>query len=151
MNYEEYEETFFLFNRIFEEGLEPPNLKTEKFIELWYDVDLEMSREMLAGPFYSVTIYYNCDYVFEGKHEYFKEIRSCEDFLNWCLNIIKNYKSKIEQVDAIGAIEKEDKHILLLQAEVMEKLSFMVYDIQKDRWKTINKLYYDNTSKLDKS
>ena len=77
--------------------------------------------------------------------------RNCEDFLNWCLNIIKHYKSKIEQVDAIGAIEKEDKHILLVQAEVMEKLSFMVCDIQKDIWKIINKLYYDNTSQLDKS
>lgn len=144
MNYEEYEENLLLFSRLFEEGFNRPNIKTKKFTELWYDVDLLMSREALSGPFYHVDMYYNCDYVFEGEHEYFKEIRSCEDLLNWCLSIIKFYKSKINQVDAILSDEKEDKQILLLQAEVMEKLSFMVYDIQKDRWKFIKKPYLDN-------
>lgn len=89
MNYEEYEENLLLFNKLFEEGFNRPNLKTEKFIQLWHDVDLLIGREALSGPFYHVDMYYNCDYVFEGSHEHFKEIRSCEDFLNWCLSIIK--------------------------------------------------------------
>lgn len=114
MNSEEYEENLLLFNRLLEEGFDRPNLKTKKFTELWYDVDLLMGREALSGPFYIVDMYYNCDYVFEGKHECFKEIRSCEDFLNWCLSIIKCYKNKIKQVDAIVSDEKEDKQILLL-------------------------------------
>ena len=144
MDHEKYEENLLLFNRLFEEGFNKPNLKTEKFNELWYDVDLLMGREALSGPLYHVDMYYNCDYVFEGKHECFKDLRSCEDFLNWCLNIIKSCKSKIDQVDAIFSDEKEDKQILLLQVEVMEKLSFMAYDIQKDRWKFIKKPYSDN-------
>ena len=84
--YEEYEENLLLFSRLFEEGFNRPNIKTKKFTELWYDVDLLMGREALSGPFYHVDMYYNCDYVFEGEHEYFKEIRSCEDLLNWCLS-----------------------------------------------------------------
>ncbi|MPM82333.1 hypothetical protein SDC9_129394 [bioreactor metagenome] len=144
MSYEEYEKTFLLFSRLFEEGFKKPNFKTEKFKELWYDVDVLMYREALSGPFYTVDMYYNCDYVFEGEHECFKEVGSCEDFLNWCLNIIKSYKNKINQVDTIINDEKEDKQIMLLQAEIMEKLSFMVYDIQKDRWKFIKKPYPDN-------
>lgn len=144
MNYEKYEENLLLFSRLFEEGFNVPNIKTKKFTELWYDVNLLMCREALSGPFYNVDMYYNCDYVFEGIHECFKEIRSCEDFLNWCLSIIKYYKIKIQQVDTTVSDEKEDKQILLLQAEVMEKLSFMAYDIQKDRWKFIKKPYSDN-------
>ncbi|KZL89955.1 hypothetical protein [Clostridium magnum] len=144
MNYEEYEENLLSFSRLFEEGFKKPNFKTKKFTELWYDVDVLMCREALSGPFYHVDMYYNCDYVFEGEHEWFKEIRSCEDFLNWCLSIIKLYKSKINQVDSIIPDEKEDKQIMLLQADIMEKLSFMVYDIQKDRWKFIKKPYSDN-------
>lgn len=49
-------------------------------------------------------MYHNYDYVFQGKHECFKEIRSCEDFLSWCLNIIKTYKDKIKQVHTIGVM-----------------------------------------------
>lgn len=44
MSYEKYEETFLLFNKLFEEGFHRSNLKTEKFIELRNDVNLMMSR-----------------------------------------------------------------------------------------------------------
>lgn len=148
MNYEKYEENFLLFNSLFEEGFNRPNLKTQKFIELWYDVILLMSREMLSGPFYNIKMYYNCDYIFKGENVLFKEIRSCEDFLNWCLNIAKDYNFKIQQLDAIDSNEEDDKTILLIQAEAMIKLSYMAYEIQKDRWKFINKSFSNNTSQL---
>lgn len=134
---QEYEDNFILFRKLFEEGFSKPSLKTDKFIGLWYNVDLLMVREALSGPFYNVATYYNCDYVFEGKREYFKEINTCEDFLNWCLNIIKRYKNKINLTNASDCIEEQDKGTLLVQAETMKKLSYMVYDIQKDRWELI--------------
>lgn len=137
-DYEEYEEYFLLFSRLFEEGFNRPELKTKKFITLWYDVDV---LDLLAGPFYSIDTRYNCDYVFEGTHEYFKEIKSCEDFLNWCLKIIKLYISKIEELDCVNHSEEDDKRTMLLQASVFERLTYMAYDIQKDRWKFIKKPY----------
>lgn len=129
-----------LFSRLFEEGFNKPELKTKKFITLWYDVDVDV-LDFLAGPFYNIDTCYNCDYVFEGNHEYFKEIKSCENFLDWCLEIIKLYISKIEELDCINPSEEDDKRIMLLQASVFEKLTYMAYDIQKDRWKFIKKPY----------
>ncbi|WP_315118406.1 hypothetical protein [uncultured Clostridium sp.] len=139
MNCQDYEETLLLFNKLFNEGFYKPNFKTKKFNDLWYDVDMLLFRDALAGPFYQIHTHDNCDYVFEGKHESFKEIRSCEDFLNWCLNIIECYRNIINQVGSIDANEEKDKQVLLSQAAVMEKLSFIAFDIQKDRWRFIKK------------
>jgi len=129
----DYEEDFLTFSKLFEEGFKKPNFKSEKFSELWCDIDVMMCREALSGPFYNIVEDHNCDYVFEGNHEYFKEIKSCEYFLNLCLDIVKLYKSKINEVEPVTLDEKEDKQIMLIQADIMEKLSFMAYNTQKDR------------------
>lgn len=115
---------------MFEETFYNPKFKTRKFHEL--DQDLEGLQDTIAGPFYSIYTNKNCDYVFEGDREVFKGIKSCEDYLNWCLDIIKDYKNMVNEIKACSEDEKEDKEVLLSKAIVMEKMSYLAFNIQND-------------------
>lgn len=121
-----------IFKELFEQAFYiSPKFKTNKLKEFWSD--MELLRDALAGPLYSIYSNGNCDYVFKGKHEAFKEIKNNESFLSWFLYIVEDYKTRINIINAVNMDEKEDKQVLLQQAKIMERLSYIAVDIQKRR------------------
>ena len=88
---------------------------------------------MLAGPFYSICKDGNCDYVFKGDHEIFKEMKNNELFLSWCLEVVEDYRNRVNNINAVNMNEEEDKQVLLEQTKIMERLSYIAVDIQKRR------------------
>ncbi len=130
----ENKENLLLFKELFEEGFynTKSKLKTRKFRNFY--IDTELIRDSIAGPFYSIYMKGNCDYVFNGNHENFKRIKNCEDYLTWCLEIIAHYKNKVNEEKAFDEKEEKDKQVLLSQIELMKRMSYMAFDIQKDRF-----------------
>lgn len=108
-----------------------PKLETKKFKRVYEDLcDIE---DFNAGPFYHMYKYGECDYVFRGDHEYFKEIKNCDDFLNWCMDINRIYLERINKAKAINSKEEKDKQLLLTRATKMKRLFHLTVEIQKYR------------------
>lgn len=123
------EENLMLFKKLFKETFYNTKFKTRRFYEFYQD--LEGLQDTIAGPFYSIYKDGNCDYVFEGDREIFKGIKSCEDYLKWCLDIVKDYKNRVNELKAYCENEKKDKEVLLSKAIAMEKMSYLAVNIQK--------------------
>lgn len=51
-----------LFRKLFYISFCRPILKTERFIDIWWD--LERLRDYLAGPLYTIKTEGNCNYVY---------------------------------------------------------------------------------------
>jgi hypothetical protein len=92
---------------------------------------MELLTDGLAGPFYSICKDGNCDYVFKGEHEAFKGIKNNESFLCWCLDIVNDYRNKVNNINAVDMNEKGDKQMLLEQIKIMERLSYIAVNIQR--------------------
>ena len=121
-----------IFRELFEYAFySKSKFKTNKIKEFWSD--MELLRDGLAGPFYSIYIDGNCDYVFKGDHEAFKGIKNNELFLSWCLEVVEDYRNRVNNIDAVNMNEKEDKQVLLEQTKIMERLSYIAVDIEKSR------------------
>ena len=97
------------------------------------NTDMWVVKDGFAGPFYSIYKDGNCDYVFKGDHELFKGIKNNESFLSWCLDIVEDYRNRVNNINAVNINEKEDKQVLLEQTKIMERLSYIVVNIQKCR------------------
>lgn len=123
------------FSDMFWKGFERPQLKTKKFKKVW--LDMEGWRDSLAGPLYSINEYENCDYVFNNQNEIFKEINSCEELLDWCMKIVKEYRHGVCRIQANTKDEMQDQTLLLNQTVIMEKLSNLAIDIQRRRIREI--------------
>ena len=121
-----------IFKELFDQAFYvSPKFKTNKIKEFWSDMELLI--DALAGPFYSIYRDGNCDYVFKGDHEAFKGMKNNALFLSWCLDIVEDYRNRVNNINAVNIGEKEDKQVLLEQTEIMERLSYIAVNIQKCR------------------
>ncbi|MFL5730005.1 MAG: hypothetical protein ACJ75J_11010 [Cytophagaceae bacterium] len=109
------------FKEIFWDGFHRPDLKSEKFEQI-YEERLQGLSDVLAGPLFSIYESGQCDYVFKDKDR-FPRISHADDFLSWCTELITSYKDLIEAEAAETDQEKADKQVLLYQTDMMMELA----------------------------
>jgi hypothetical protein len=112
------------FKEIFWDAFHRPDLKSEKFEMI--RVKLQPLQDLLAGPLFS--IYAQCDYVFQDQDR-FPQVKHPDDFLNWCIDIINQYKDAIIPETPETELEKKDKQILLYQTDMMMELADIAYEL----------------------
>ena len=119
------------FKKLFDETFyNKPKLQTDKFYDIWFD--LELQRDWLCGPLYSIYTSGNCDYVFKDKDGRFPEVIDLESFLKWCIELVQKYQSQVINIQTTTSQESEDKEIILQHAQKMKDLSRLAYEIQKE-------------------
>lgn len=74
--------------------------------DLW--VEFESITDDIAGPIFSYCKRGNVDYVFSGKHEGFKGIRTEADLIAWCNGVLKEFENKVDRLST--GTEKEVLH-----------------------------------------
>lgn len=119
------------FRELFWHGFGAPTLKTD-----WgWDVrgDVELTSDALAGPLYGIFTSGNCDYVFAPSETRFHGVNDADSFLNWCLELVEDYRSPIFRHQPQNEMERADREQLLAQAEVMEQLARLGYSILKQQ------------------
>lgn len=114
------------FREIFWDAFHRPDLKSGKFETVW--TELQPLNDLLAGPLFSIYENAQCDYFFKDKAR-FPYANNQDDFLNWCIDIINQYKDKITFKVAETDAEKKDKQILLYQTDMMMELADLAYEI----------------------
>jgi hypothetical protein len=120
------------FRDIFWDAFHRPDLKSEKFENTWKEI--QPLNNLLAGPLFSIYENAQCDYIFNDKTR-FPQVNHADDFLNWCIEIINQYKDAISFESADSDIEKKDKQILLYQTDMMMELADLAYEIiSKDKF-----------------
>lgn len=124
-------ENLITFKELFRQGFMRPQLITEEFKEVWSD--LEGWSDTLAGPLYSIYVDDNCDYVFRDSETRFKGIKSEDELLGWCLDIVEEYRRGVSKMAAKTENEIVDQQMLLSKTNIMEKLSHLAVDIQRHR------------------
>jgi len=123
-----------MFRKLFGAAFYRPVFKTEKFVDLWWD--LEGLRDSLAGPLNSIASDGNCNYVYIDDR--FPGVDSPEKFLQWCLAIVDEcrdliMKHKPENLNKESDFKEEaDFKTIIQQIDVMEVLSYLAYRIQSD-------------------
>jgi hypothetical protein len=114
------------FKEIFWDAFHRPDLKSEKFERVF--AELQPLNDLLAGPLFSIYENAQCDYMFKDKQR-FPQVKHRDDFLSWCIEIIKQYKDVIGPVTAETEAEKRDKQILLYQTDMMMELADLGFEI----------------------
>jgi hypothetical protein len=112
------------FKKLFWDAFHRPDLKTEKFKNI--HLRLEPLNDILAGPFYSIYEKGACDYVFKDKLR-FPAIKDADDFLNWCIGLIEEYRKGVLEGNVENDEESKDKQILLYQADIKMELADLAY------------------------
>src|SRR5690606_27477980 len=120
------------FKEIFWDSFHRPNLKSEKFTSLWES--LEHINHHLAGPFYSIYSKGNCSYLFSTKTKEGSFVTP-DDFLYTCIELVKKYKLKIEEVSGDTEDELADKKVLLYQTDIKMELADLAYQIEMENQK----------------
>jgi hypothetical protein len=105
-------------------------LKSELFRELYFDRLTELIDEGLAGPFLSIAANGHCDYLF--REHRLENVQDADSFLGYCLNLGREYREAVQSETAHDSVEKADLAILLEQAELLEKLSYLAHTILKE-------------------
>ena len=114
------------FKEIFWDAFHRPDLKSEKFEAVL--ARLQPLHDLLAGPLFSIYENARCDYIFQDKDR-FPHIHHADDFLNWCIEIINQYKDGITSETTETEPEKKDKQLLLYQTDMMMELSDLGYEL----------------------
>lgn len=124
-------DSVLIFRKIFWSAFQRPKLNSHKFNDLW--VDLVEISDQLAGPLYSIFNNGNCNYVFMDEEGRFPAVTSPESFLAWENDLLQSYRKCILNKKTRGFREEADYKVLYQQAEVMEVLARLAYEIQKAR------------------
>jgi hypothetical protein len=114
------------FKEIFWDAFHRPDLKSEKFESVF--AELQPLNDLLAGPLFSIYENAQCDYMFKDKQR-FPLVNHKDDFLDWCIEIINQYKDAISPVTTETEAEKKDKQILLYQTDMMMELADLGFEI----------------------
>ncbi|HXA00960.1 MAG TPA: hypothetical protein VNW99_03170 [Cytophagaceae bacterium] len=114
------------FREIFWDAFHRPDLKSEKFENTL--IELQPLNDLLAGPLFSIYENGQCDYMFKDKVR-FPQVKHEDDFLNWYIDVINQYKDLISSKTADTDIEEKDKQILLYQTDMMMELAGLAYEI----------------------
>ncbi|MFN3404971.1 MAG: hypothetical protein ACK40G_12800 [Cytophagaceae bacterium] len=122
------EQLYLRFREIFWDAFHRPNLKSEKFSQL-YLKDLDPITEWLAGPMYSIFKEGHCNYIFENPDKY--KIYNQEDFLDWCMEKISQFRHINESIAPENESEQRDQQILLYQNDVMMELAEIAYEVSR--------------------
>ncbi len=105
--------------------------RSKRYEEVWKD--LELISDQLAGPLHSIYERGECDYVFTDRIR-FPTVRNPENFLTWCLSSPNAYREGVLKAGVRDEDERADQAFLLEQANAMERLSRMAYEIVRARW-----------------
>jgi hypothetical protein len=104
-------------------------LKSARFRELYFDRLTELIDLGLAGPFLSIARDGHCDYLFT--EQVLPNVHDADSFLEYCLYLGNEYRKAVQSEKAHDQIEKADLDILLEQADLIEKLSYLAHTILK--------------------
>jgi hypothetical protein len=115
------------FKQKFWDGFHEPNLKSDKYIELWKQ--LEISDYWLAGPLYAMYENANINYLFIDQNR-FADINTLDDFVAWANEIIDNFKQGIAKVPAEKQVEQDDLNLLQYQIHIKLELITLASQIQ---------------------
>jgi hypothetical protein len=118
--------TYEKFKEIFWDAFHRPDLKSEKFEMI--RIELQPLHDLLAGPLFSIYENVQCNYVFQD-NDRFPGVNHPDDFLNWCIEIISQYKDTIISETSETEVEKKDKQILLYQTDMMMELADLGYEL----------------------
>ena len=114
------------FSRAYENSFKVPQLNTDLFFDIWIELELA-----LAGPMFCIHTKGQCDYVFTGEHTYFTNIKTIEDFKNWCLVVIEKSKEKLNTTDVSNSQDNLDKQIMMKKIEEMKQTVLLGVELIK--------------------
>ncbi|MDO0824871.1 hypothetical protein [Desulfosporosinus nitroreducens] len=120
-----------MFRKLFNISFCRPILKTERFIDIWWD--LEGLRDTLAGPLYTIKTKGNCNYVYTDEEGRFPGVDSPEMFLQWCLDIVDECRDILMKHQPENSNEEADFETIIRQIDGMEVLSHLAYRIQSEQ------------------
>ncbi len=119
------------FRERFRSGFSKPKLHAERIWEFY--TDLEIVADALAGPFYTISIRGNCDYVYRDKEGRFPGVTNADTFRKWALNLAEKYKKEVGVFISENETEESGRKELLKRANTMIELVEFAYQIQKSR------------------
>lgn len=102
-------------------------LTTKRFRMLYLDDLTDLIDLGLAGPFLAIDRNGNCDYIFSESR--IIGVREADDFLRDCLTQAEAYRNSVQSQEPLDTPEREDKKMLLGQAELIETLSYLAHSI----------------------
>ncbi len=108
----------------------PRGRRSRRFYDVW--ADLELIKDELAGPLYSIYTKGECDYVYSDRTR-FPTIHDPESFLAWCLSLVDQYRQGALKAEPSDEAEKSDQAKLLESADAMESISRMAFGIVRER------------------
>ena len=119
------------FRELFWQGFGAPALKTDWGRDVYADV--YPASDSLAGPLYAIVTYGNCEYVFAPSETRFPGVHDADSFLNWCLELVEDYRGPIFGHQPQNEMEYADREYLLAQGDVMEQLARLAHTILKQQ------------------
>lgn len=102
-------------------------LKSARFRDLYFNRLTELIDLGLAGPFLSIAADGHCDYLFSEQR--LGNVHDANSFLEVCLDLGNEYRKAVQSEKPRDSVERADLEILLEQADLIEKLSYLAHTI----------------------
>ena len=84
-------------------------------------IDFILASEAIAGPMFRYYERGNVDYVFTGRHQVFKNIKTRDQLINWCKQGIDKFKNQVNAVNVKNDRDTQDKKLLLQHISEIEE------------------------------